>query len=131
VNPIIGAWVGLSAFGFLLSLFLTRESWLDMRALGLQLQWRFLPWHWGPHDYNGRRTAAVSRFWREFLRATVHAAYLAIGVPLLDVEATLSFFVAALMWGNAVLVTNSLIDARTRFLLYVTRNGENDLEGHP
>jgi len=104
--------VVFSALGLVLSSYLTRDSWLDLRALntaGLQ---------------NGKRLAASSRLWREFLRATVHLVYLAIGIPLLGRDIELPIVVVALMWGNLALVVNSLIDARTRALLYETRDTE-------
>lgn len=111
MNPIVAAWVLLSLLGGSLSLYLTRESWLDLHAL--------------PNRQNGRHVAAWSRFVREFLRITVHVAYLALGVPYLFSPFTgVSFFILALMWGNLVLVINSLIDARTRRLLFVTRDQE-------
>jgi hypothetical protein len=47
---------------------------------------------------------------------------LVIGVPLLGRQADLTFFVAALMWGNVAMVINSLIDARTRRLLQQPRD---------
>ena len=108
MSPVIAVWVVLSALGLILSSYLTRESWLDLRALH--------------GDQNGRRLAATSRLWREFLRATVHLTYLAIGLPLLGRDVELTWVVVALMWGNVALVANSLIDARYRSLLYVTRD---------
>jgi hypothetical protein len=105
---IIHVWVALSLLGLVLSMYLAVESILDLRAL--------------PNKTNGRRTAARSRLFREAMRGTVHLAYLAIGIPLLGREASLSFFVAALMWGNLAMVINSLIDARTRRLLAQPRD---------
>jgi hypothetical protein len=107
---IIYIWVALSVFGLVLSLYLSIESVLDLRAL--------------PNKTNGRRTAARSRLFRESMRVSVHLAYLVIGVPLLlaGVESRLTFFVAALMWGNLAMVINSLIDARTRRLLQQPRD---------
>jgi hypothetical protein len=113
VNPIILVWVGLSAFGLVLSTYLTRESFHDLRSLD--------------PDANGRRTAAWSRFLREGLRITVHGVYLAIGIPLLGRDVQLTFVVLGLMWGNVVLVLNSLIDARARRLLFETRESEPSL----
>lgn len=110
---VIHVWVLLSAAGLLLSLILSRESILDLRAL--------------PNQVNGRRIAARARLAREALRASVHAVYLAIGLPILDREVELTLVVLGLMWGNLVLVVNSLIDARTRYLLYATRDSEPDL----
>lgn len=115
---VIWAWVGLSTIGLLVSVYLTRESILDLQAL--------------PVDANGRRTAAWSRLLRESLRATVHLVYLAIGLPLLGRDVQLTYVVLGLMWGNIVLVINSVIDARTRYLLYETREsdrGSHETEG--
>lgn len=113
MNPVVIAWVALSAGGLLLSLYLARESWLDLKALGDML--------------NGRRWAARSRFAREGLRMTVHWTWLLMGVSvLLDVRLG-ALIVLGLLYGNVVLVTNSLIDARTRFLLFSTRGKEPDL----
>jgi hypothetical protein len=105
---IIHVWVALSLLGLVLSMYLAVESILDLRAL--------------PNKTNGRRTAARSRLFRESMRVSVHAAYLVIGVPLLGRQADLTFFVAALMWGNVAMVINSLIDARTRRLLQQPRD---------
>ena len=56
------------------------------------------------------------------MRASVHLVYLGIGIPLLGRDIELTIVVLALMWGNAALVVNSLIDARFRSQLYVTRD---------
>jgi hypothetical protein len=107
---IIHVWVALSLLGLVLSMYLAVESILDLRAL--------------PNKTNGRRTAARSRLFRESMRVSVHLAYLLIGVPLLlaGAESRLTFFVAALMWGNLAMVINSLIDARTRRVLAQPRD---------
>lgn len=113
MNPLVIAWVALSAFGLILSAFLTRESWLDIRALRDLL--------------NGRRWAARSRFAREGLRVTVHWVWLLMGVSvLLDIRLG-GLIVLGLLYGNVVMVINSLVDARTRSLIYRTRNAEPDL----
>lgn len=130
---IIHSWVALSALGLLLSLYLARESLHDLHSLGLCFRspvyrWGVrLPWYWqGTH--NGRRVAAKARLARESLRISVHSVYLAIGIPILSREVDLTFVVLGLMWGNLALVISSLIDARTRFLIYATRDGETAIQ---
>ena len=110
---LVQAWVIASAAGLLVSAYLTRESWLDIHALGEQM--------------NGRRWAARSRFAREGLRTTVQWTWLLMGASaLLDIRLG-PLIVLGLLYGNVVLLTNSLIDARTRFLLYATRGEEPEL----
>jgi hypothetical protein len=112
----VHVWVGLSAVGLVLSMYLAYQSWQDIRALG--------------HLSNGRRWAAFSRFAREGLRVTVHWVWLLLGVSvLLDIRLG-AMFVVSLLYGNVVLVTNSLIDARTRSLIYKTRGREPEIP-HP
>jgi hypothetical protein len=111
---LVWVWLALSVFGICVSAFLTRESARDLQALG--------------SDHNGRHTAAMSRFSREFLRVTVHAGYIIGGVSVLS-DWNGPFLLAALLWGNTVLVINSLIDARARRLTLFSRRGiEPDIE---
>lgn len=107
------AWIVISSLGLILSLVLVNESRQDLLAL--------------PNRENGRRTAAWSRALREGLRVTVHGAYLYAGLAVLDIFGDRAFTVPILIWGNIVLVLNSLIDARTRYLLYATRDAEPPL----
>lgn len=109
-NPIVGAWLALSFVGATVSAHLSNESRLDLKALG--------------PDGNGRHAAAWSRLLRESGRLTVHIGYILAGLTALDIIALDWIFVPALLWGNIVLVTNSLIDARTRRLLWQTRAGD-------
>jgi len=114
LNPLVIAWVVLSVLGLCISGYLVRESWLDLRALGSR--------------GNGRRIAAFSRFTREGLRVSVHLLYVLAGLGALNILPFLRpFIVPFLMWGNLVLVVNSLIDARTRSQLYATRGSEPEL----
>ena len=108
MSPVVIAWVVLSGFGLILSSYLTFESWLDMRALG--------------ESANGRLLAARSRFGREGIRVTVHWVWLLMGVTLLLEVPLGPKLVLGLLYGNVALVTNSLIDARARSLILVTRD---------
>lgn len=104
MNPAVELWIALSVVGLALSLLLVRESRLDLEALG-------------PRG-NGRRAAARARLWRESLRISVHLVYLVIGISVLNRPCTptgcFSPVVLGLMWGNVVMVCNSLIDAHAR-----------------
>jgi hypothetical protein len=110
---IVWVWLGLSLLGVAVSGFLSYQSLLDLRSL--------------PASVNGRRAAARSRLAREFLRVTVHVGYIlaALGV-LMIVPGLRPFVVPFLVYGNAALVANSLIDTTTRHLLKDTR--ETDVQ---
>lgn len=111
MNPVVLAWVILSVVGVIVSAGLARESWLDLTALG--------------RNGNGRRVAAISRLTREGLRVSVHAAYILAGLGALNILPSFrTLIIPILMWGNVALVANSIIDARTRHLLYETRGSE-------
>lgn len=110
---VVWAWVAISFLGLLLSLFLTNESRRDLLAL--------------PNRTNGRRSFAWSRALREGLRVTVHALYLVAGLAVLELVPGRGLVVPILLWGNIVLVLNSLIDWRTRWLLFQTRDKEPTL----
>lgn len=107
------AWVVFSATGLVLSAFLCRQSWQDIVVLA--------------NLTNGRRWAALSRFVREGLRATVHWVWLLLGVGALLGINYGAMTVVGLLYGNVVLVVNSLVDARTRTLIYRTRAREPDI----
>lgn len=109
----VAAWIALSIIGLGLSLYLSNESRHDLMAL--------------PNRTNGRRVAAWSRLFREGLRVTVHAAYLLAGLAAAGAIDARWLVIPALMWGNTVMVTNSLIDARTRYLLFASRDAEPPL----
>lgn len=113
---LLDVWVILSASGLFLSLILVWESWQDIKALG--------------SASNGRRWSARSRFAREGLRVTVHWTWLLMGASvLLDISLGV-LLVLGLLYGNLVLVVNSVIDARTRSLIYRTRAKEPEIR-HP
>lgn len=103
---IVYVWIGISSIGLLLSLHLSLQSHRDLGSLGDRA--------------NGRRKIAFSRFLREFLRATVHIMWIVSGLSALDVIGN-EWFVPGLLWGNICLVVNSLIDARTRPILFQSR----------
>ena len=111
-NRIVGIWLALSIVGVTVSGHLTNESRLDLIALG--------------DDGNGRHRIAWSRLIREGGRLTVHLGYIAAGLSALDIWFPDWVLLPALIWGNVVLVTNSLIDATTRRLLWQTR--ETDVQ---
>ena len=111
-NKLVGVWLGLSIVGAFVSAHLSNESRLDLIALG--------------HDGNGRHRIAWSRLIRETGRLTVHIGYILSGLTAVDVIDIDWFILPSLIWGNIVLVTNSLIDANTRRLLWVYR--ETDLQ---
>lgn len=113
---IIQLWIAISAFGFLFSLYLSNDSRLDLKALGKLA--------------NGRRRAAWARLTRELLRVTVHAAYLAIGIPLLDSQIDLNPVVLGLLYGNIILVVNAILDARTRAVIIRNHGIEPNPRGH-
>jgi hypothetical protein len=104
----VWVWLALSLIGTAVSGYLTRQSLDDLRSLR--------------PDSNGRRSVARSRLAREGLRVTVHLGYIAAALGALHlVEAFRPLIVPFLMYGNVVLVANSVIDARTRHLLYDSR----------
>ena len=103
---IVWAWITLSAVGVLISGYLTNESRLDLRGLGPRA--------------NGRRQAARSRLAREFLRCTVHMVYLTAGAAALGFLPE-GIIIFAIMYGNVVLVMNSMIDGSTRGALVEQR----------
>lgn len=106
-------WLGVSIIGALVSGWLSRESLLDLQAL--------------PLTTNGRRIIAWSRLTREVLRVTVHVAYILAALAALGIIPwLLSLIVWFLMYGNIVLVINSIIDARTRRFLVATRSANKD-----
>lgn len=110
---VVPAWILVSVIGALLSGYLANESRHDLKAL--------------PPQANGRHTVAWSRLLREFLRFTAHLAYILAGVIALGFLPWRELIVPILMYGNVVMVVNSLIDARTRYLLYATRAKEPPL----
>lgn len=111
VLGVVYAWLLVSAIGTVVSAYLTNESRHDLRSL--------------PNRTNGRRLAAWSRLLREFLRVTVHLAYIVAGLIALGVlPLPQGVLVPILMYGNIALVVNSLIDARTRYLLFASRDAE-------
>lgn len=101
---LIQAWVLISATGLILSAYLTVQSWRDIVALG--------------GGSNGRLLVARSRFAREGLRATVQWTWLLLGAAALLAVNLGPLVVLGLLYGNVVLAINSLIDARTRTLIY-------------
>lgn len=108
-------WLTLSLIGLAVSGYLTRESVLDLRAL--------------PPSTNGRRYLAWSRLSREFLRTTVHIVYILAALGALRIlPVFLPFIVPFLMYGNLVLVANSVIDARSRRHLFETRKDETVIQ---
>lgn len=112
---VVWVWLVVSIAGVLISGYLTRESILDLRAL--------------PVGTNGRRQTAWSRLSREFLRCTVHVGYILAALGVLHiVEPLRPFVVPFLMYGNVVLVINSLIDARVRQHLFDTRETKTQRE---
>jgi hypothetical protein len=113
LNPAVIAWVAVSAIGLVLTIVLANESRLDLHAL--------------PKKTNGRRIVARSRLARELLRLSVHGLFLLAGFMALDLIPGRGLIVPILLWGNLVLVINSIIDHHTRRVLYVTRDGEPDL----
>lgn len=111
MNPVVVAWVVVSLLGALVSLYLVHESRLDVDAF--------------ENRANGRRRIARSRFIREAMRVTVHEAYIVAGLTVLGVlPLSTAIVVPILMWGNVVMLANSVIDARTRALLFATRTDE-------
>lgn len=109
----VWVWLAVSAAGLLVSSYLTHESVLDLQAL--------------PPGTNGRRSAAISRLTREALRATVHVGYILAALAVLQILPHLRpFVVPFLIYGNVVLLVNSVIDAQTRRHLFDTR--ETDIE---
>lgn len=106
-------WIATSIIGLCVSLYLVNESRKDMLALA--------------NLVNGRRLAARSRGIRETVRVTVHAAYIVAGLSVLGLLPFRDWLVPILIWGNLSLVINSLVDARTRFLLFETRDNEPSL----
>lgn len=112
MSPVI-AWVVISAIGLFLSAYLTSQSWRDIRALDRE------------HNSNGRRWVARSRLIREGLRVTVHWAWLLLGISVLLEVSLGALFVVALLYGNVVLVVNSLTDARTRAKVYRIRETDS------
>lgn len=106
---IIHVWILVSFIGLCLSIYLTWDSYEDLRSLG--------------PEGNGRRTAAGSRVLREGIRITVHFAYLVVALPLVGhaQDVRVNFTVGVLLYGNIALVINSLIDARARSLMYPHR----------
>lgn len=109
----VAIWIAVSVVGLVISLYLVNESRKDMQALA--------------NLVNGRRLAARSRGIRETMRVTVHAAYIVAGLSVLDLLPFRDWVVPILIWGNLSLVVNSLVDARTRFLLFETRDSEPPL----
>ena len=108
---VVWVWLAVSIVGTVVSGWLSRESLLDLRAL--------------PISTNGRRVIAWSRLTREALRVTVHVVYILAALAALEILPALRpLIVWFLMWGNIVLVTNSIIDARTRRFLIATRYAE-------
>ena len=89
-------WLGVAAFGLVLSSLLVNESRLDLEALG--------------ERRNGRRRAAVSRLIREAVRSSVHAGYVGAGLAALDILFPRDVIVPLLIWGSVALVLNSAID---------------------
>lgn len=110
MNPIVLAWVLIAAAGVLLSIWSAREWTLDLLALD--------------HRANGRRIHARAGLRREVIRFIVHAAYLGIGLPLLDRPVNVSLTVVVLLLGNVGLIVNSILDLRTRYVLLETRGKE-------
>lgn len=113
-NKLVGVWLALSIVGAFVSAHLSNESRLDLKALG--------------PDGNGRHTAALSRLVREAGRLTVHIGYILAGLTALDVIDIDWVILPSLIWGNIVLVTNSLIDANTRRLLWQVRETDTQRE---
>lgn len=106
MTTILWVWVLASSVGLVLSLLLTMHSWLDIVALDRE------------GILNGRRWSARSRFAREGVRVTVHWTYLLLGIGAVVGTNVSVMVVAGLLYGNVALVINSLIDARTRQLIY-------------
>ena len=114
MNPVVIVWVVMSAIGALLSTALSWESYHDVRAF--------------ENRANGRRWHARSRLWRESLRVTVHVSYIVAGLTVLKIlPLSSAIVVPVLMYGNVVLVVNSLIDSRTRAVVFRTRLTDADL----
>lgn len=105
MNWVVVAWTALSALGVCLSLYLVRESLLDLQALGKRR--------------NGRRRATLSRLIRETIRVSVHAGYIVAGLIALDVIPwSNDLIVPILMYGNLALIANSFTDTYLRAPLY-------------
>lgn len=115
--PVI-VWILASVGGAILSAKLSNESRRDLDALARR------------GIANGRRAAARSRRLRETIRLTVHLAYILAGVlvlrviPLPEGWTPATIVVPILIYGNLAMVANSLIDLRTRPLLWETRGDE-------
>lgn len=108
MNWIVIGWTAISTIGLLLSLYLVNESRLDIAAVS--------------QEGNGRRKVAFSRFWREGIRATVHATYIVAGLTVLEVlPISRAVVVPILIWGNIGLLINSVVDARIRPTIYDRR----------
>ena len=122
MSALLWAWLLVSLAGLCLSLYLSNASRLDLRALGARA--------------NGRRRVAWSRLVRESMRVIVHARYNVAALIAGDLigpdrsdDVNTTVIVSILMWGNIAMFINSLIDARTRPLLYSTRDGEATIPG--
>lgn len=105
-------WTLVSLVGLVLSLWLARDSYRDLRALrraGVT---------------NGR--IMLARIWLaiDLLFATAHGAFFGLGLTILEREIDLSWTVVILVYGNVVMMTGSILNATLRHLLYATRNGE-------
>lgn len=108
-------WIFSSLVGLFLSAALLNQTRLDLRALG--------------HLANGRRLIAQSRALREAARFSVHAAYIVAGLAALGLVPFRDWIVPILIYGNLAMVANSLIDLRTRHLIYDTRGKEPPIPG--
>lgn len=114
MTPLLAAWIAISTVGFVVSTYLTNDSRLDIRALHL--------------DGSRARALARSRFWREGIRITVHAAYIYAALAAADILPGRGVvIVPILMWGNIAMLINSIIDLRARSvvmeLLEATEDG--------
>ena len=108
-------WIVTSLLGLILSAALLNQSRLDLRALGEMA--------------NGRRLVVQSRGLREAARFTVHGAYIVAGLSALGILPFTDWIVPILIYGNLAMVGNSLVDLRTRHLVYATRDAEPPIPG--
>ena len=111
----IGLWIILSLFGLILSAALLNQTRLDLKALGQMA--------------NGRRLIVQSRGLREAARFTVHGAYIVAGLSALGILPFRDYIVHILIYGNLAMVGNSLVDLKTRHLVYATRDKEPPIPG--
>lgn len=103
-------WSIVSLAGLMLSLWLLREHHLDIRSMA-------------GFPGNGRLIHARANRLKESIRVSVHGLFLVIGLLALDRPSSgFSLTVVVLIYGNAGIMANSLIELRTRSRLYRHRS---------